>query len=191
MGGTQAAAMADIVIRVLDSGLGPRLFDQEPTDLVVTPQMTMPQVISAILAKLGGNRMSRLAIFAHGYVRYHDQQLQMSNLGGLGVQLGKDDLGFGSVDHFAALKGRFAPGGQIDMFACQIADTASADGPARSGAALMSRLAAAAGVPVRASDSVHNYRRNAYLGTIDRGDWEGNVFLFKPDGSTTPELVSR
>ena len=61
----------------------------------------------------------------------------------------------------------------------------------RSGAALMSRLAAVTGVAVRASDSVHKYQHNAYLGTIDRGDWEGNVFLFKPDGSKVPELVSR
>jgi hypothetical protein len=185
------AAMADIVIRVLDSGLGARLHDQEPTDLVVTPQMSMPQVISAILGKLGPNRLDRLAIFAHGYVRYHDQTLQMSNVGGFGVQLGKEDLKFGTVDQFARLKGRFAPGGRIDMFACQVADTAAPDGPARSGAALMSRLAAVTGVAVRASDSVHKYQHNAYLGTIDRGDWEGNVFLFKPDGSKVPELVSR
>jgi len=183
--------MAGIVVRVLDTRLGDRLYDQEPTDLIVTAQMPIAQIVGAIVGKVGGRRLDRLAIFAHGLYRRYDERLQYSHLAGVAVQLGKEDLDFSTVAEFARLKPCFAPGGQIDMFACNMAETKSADGPARSGAGLMRRLAALTGATVRTSDGVHNYRRITYLGAIDRGVWEGNIFLFRPDGRQELELVSR
>ena len=183
--------MPGIVVRVLDSRLGDRLFNREPSDLIVTPTMPMRDIVNAILGKLGGRSLGRLDILAHGYYTQHDARLRMSNVGGQGVMLGKENLGFDTVGAFAALKPRFDIDGRIDMFACQIADHVSADGPAKSGEALMRELARVAGVVVRASDSAHNFQRNAYLGTIDRGTWEGAVYLFYPDGRKVEELVSR
>lgn len=108
--------------------------------------------------------------------------------GGYGLEWGKDNLDFGTVIAFGALKGKFAPNGLLVIFGCAAADRGpdlgklSGDGPG-----LMRRLAALTGATVRVSDSLQQVPINWMTGQADRGAWSGRTFLFKPDGQQIDE----
>jgi hypothetical protein len=108
--------------------------------------------------------------------------------GGYGLEWGKDNLDFGTVSAFAALKSKFAANGMLVIFGCAAADRGpdlgklSGDGPG-----LMRRLAALTGATVRVSDSLQEVPVNWMTGQADRGAWSGRTFLFKPDGQQIDE----
>lgn len=108
--------------------------------------------------------------------------------GGYGLEWGKDNLDFGTVGAFGALKGKFAPNGLLVIFGCAAADRGpdlgqlSGDGPS-----LMRRLAALTGATVRVSDSLQEVPINWMTLQADRGAWSGRTFLFTPDGQQIDE----
>lgn len=83
----------------------------------------------------------------------------------------------------------------IDLYACAAAHGSSTTGFTGNGRLLMREIAGHAGALVRASDAVQVFRSrvqersmfgialpSTHLG-IELGAWEGNVWIFPPDGS--------
>lgn len=115
--------------------------------------------------------------------------------GGYGLLLGRENLTMHNVSAFQALRGKFAVRGIMDIYACAAADDGSTTGFTGNGRLLMAEIAGHAGALVRASDAVqiarHRYAERSLLHAgpgpidigIDCGRWEGNVWIFAPDGS--------
>ncbi|RVT95675.1 hypothetical protein EOD42_15875 [Rhodovarius crocodyli] len=190
--------MADIELRVLDTRIGARFRRPRPTDIIVGTTQPLADVITAISNGAGSGRISRLSICCHGYESgVESERAAYSHLGGgFGLQLGAGDLTWNTVSEFGALATKFAAGAIIDIYSCSAAeDSSDGTGFTGNGRALMRELAGYTGAIVRASDApqaftqgVVNHRLwrftlyTSYEG-VDFGEWEGTVWLFKPDGS--------
>lgn len=189
--------MAAVELRVLDTRIGARFKRPRPTDIIVGTSTTLTRLFDRVTAALGSNRLSRLSVCCHGYEGgVADERMAMSRMGGgFGLQLGQDDLTFDTVGAFNALSGRFMAGGQMDIYACAAAEDSSSTGFTGNGRLLMRELAGQINATVRASDSIQLYNHGVVTTTVfgipvfseyegvDFGDWEGNVWLFLPDGS--------
>lgn len=203
--------MAAIQTRAMDFRVAPKLADPQPQDVLVTKSMSVADAVTAILAKSGGQPLSRLTLISHGWGVLMEANISEefkvsvptpgpSNVsraapnvsriyGGYGLEFGRDNLDMGTVSAMGGLRGRFTDGGIIVVFGCAAADTGPniSDHMSGGGPALMKAISRFAGVPVRASDSLQEVPVNWYLGTADRGNFVGRTFLFKPDGQQVDE----
>ena len=189
--------MADINLRVMDRRVAPRYREPRPSDIVVGHQTPLATIFSRIVGAVGSDRLRRLSISCHGIMAgVADPRRMMSRPGGgFGLELGWEDLTLRNVTAFGALRGKFAPGGMIDLYACAAADDSSTHGFNGNGRLLMQQIAGYAGALLRASDAVQVFRTGWEEQTrfgitvaplnlgIDLGAWEGNVWIFSPDGS--------
>lgn len=189
--------MAVIELRLMDRRVAPRYREPRPSDVIVGEEMSLAEVFGRIVRAVGSNRLSKLYMSCHGIeAGVADPRRTMSRVGGgFGLSLGWEDLTLRNVSAFQALRGKFAPGGMIDLYACAAADNSSTTGFVGDGRLLMQEIAGHTGAFVRASDAVQIFRRssapNSWLGLplqpihmgIDLGPWEGNVWVFAPDGS--------
>ena len=190
--------MANIELRVLDTRIGARFKRPRPSDIIVGSYTALSQVITWISDAAGSNRISRLSICCHGYEGgVENESMAYSRVGGgFGLQLGSSDLTWNTVSDFGALAPKFGPGAMIDIYSCAAAEDATeGTGFTGNGRALMRELAGYTGATVRASDAVqvysHGVRNRGFWGItfyteyegVDFGEWEGAVWLFKPDGS--------
>ncbi|UPY38288.1 hypothetical protein [Sediminicoccus sp. KRV36] len=195
--------MADIHLRVMDRRVAPRYREPRPSDLVVGLETHLYTLFRRILGVVGRHRLRRLSICCHGIeAGVADQRRMVSRVGGgFGLSLGWEDLTLATAGSFQALRGKFAPGGMIDLYACAAADDSSTTGFTGNGRLLMREIAGHANALVRASDAVQVFRTTtmersflgfplqpAHLG-IDCGAWEGNVWIFPPSGAA-PRLDS-
>lgn len=189
--------MANVVGRIMDARVAPRYREPRPSDIVVHNDH-LSRIFGRILDGLGPNRLSRLSICCHGLMADMTAPNRMlSRLGGgFGLQLGWDNLTLSSAHNFARLRGKFAPGGMIDIYACAAADDSSTTGFTGNGHLLMREIAGQAGAIVRASDAIQVNTRGwqpqpSIFGVarppldlgVFMGPWEGNVWIFSPDGS--------
>jgi len=208
--------MTAIHIRALDADVAPKLANREPWDVIVTEKMTAADAVSAILANLGPNKLSRLTLIVHGVgvlmegnrAAGHDMSVPLPNqlnvsraprnfskiYGGYGLLVGKDILSLETCAPFQRLNGKFTDGALLVIFGCAAADTGPNLGTTFKGArlsgdgpGLMQTLARLSGAPVRAADSLQQVPVNWMLGTADRGPWTGRTFLFMPDGRQIDE----
>ena len=184
--------MANIELRVLDTRIGARFREPRPSDIIVGSATPFSTMFRRITTALGSNKLRRLSICCHGKEwGVSDPRVAMSRMGGgFGLQLGATDLGWNTVGDFSVLDGKFASNGMLDIYACSAAeDTSDGTGFTGNGRLLMRELAGNIGATVRASDATQYYRHGprSFLGIswysgVDFGDWEGNVWLFTPDG---------
>ena len=203
--------MEAIQMRAMDYRVASKINDRGPYDVLVTESMSVAGAVSAIVSKIGSHKVSRLTLISHGYNEIvegnevpaysvsvvlpgpPDVSQPPANFskvyGGYGLEFGNDDLSMETAPAFGRLDGAFTDGGLIVVFGCAAAGSGpylnqrlTGDGPA-----LMKALARFAGVPVRASDSLQDVKFNFYLGTADRGPWNGRTFLFMPDGRQIDE----
>jgi hypothetical protein len=189
--------MAAVELRILDTRIGARFRRPRPSDIIVGTATPLTRLFERVTSALGSNRLSCLSICCHGYeAGVADDRVAMSRMGGgFGLQLGQDDLTFDTVGAFSALAGKFGGGGQMDIYACAAAEDSSSTGFTGNGRLLMRELAGQIAATVRASDSVQTYNHGVVTTTlfgipvyseyegVDFGEWEGNVWLFLPDGS--------
>ncbi|MDB5414991.1 MAG: hypothetical protein JWR10_3326 [Rubritepida sp.] len=196
--------MASIELRVLDTRIGARFKEPRPSDIIVGSVTPLSTLMTQITGALGSDRLGRLSVCCHGYESgVADPRVAMSRPGGgFGLQLGGDDLTWGTVSAFSSLSGKFANGGMFDIYACAAAeDTSDGNGFTGNGRLLMRELAGYSGATVRASDSIQNYTAGVvattFLGIqvgthysgVDFGEWEGNVWLFTPDGARSRDTA--
>lgn len=185
--------MAVIELRVLDTRIGARFDKPRPSDIVVGSTTSLSDIIDKIVSGVGSNQLSKLSICCHGYESgIENEETAMSRPGGgFGLELGADDLTWQTVSAFSALDGTFTSGGILEIYACAAAeDTTDGTGFTGNGRLLMRELAGNANATVRASDAIQNYTAGVtgigpftWYSGVDFGDWEGNVWLFLPDGS--------
>ena len=185
--------MADIVLRVLDTRIGARFDKPKPSDIIVGSATKLDKIIESIVKGVGTNRLRTLSVCCHGYeAGVADQRAAMSYIGGgFGLELGADNLTWETVSAFSPLNGKFASDGILEIYSCAAAaDSSGGNGFTGNGMLLMRELAGYVGASVRASDTIQEYTHGvdslfgfSWYNGVDFGEWEGNVWLFTPDGS--------
>jgi hypothetical protein len=185
--------MASIELRVLDTRIGARFDKPRSSDIIVGSTTPLDDIIDKIVSGVGSNQLSKLSICCHGYESGIENEVTAMSKpgGGFGLQLGGDDLTWKTVSAFSALGGKFTSNGILEIYACAAAeDTTEGTGFTGNGRLLMRELAGNVNATVRASDAVQYYSAGVtgigpftWYNGVDFGDWEGNVWLFLPDGS--------
>lgn len=134
------------------------------------------------LVTIAGNvavtgKIKSLFILCHGY----ESGFSFLTQGGLGLQLGKEDLKPSTVDQWKVINGMVE---RIVVYSCGAAYTGTDyfNGSTHDGQSLMSKLAKNTGAFVFAADKTQWYNPNFY----DFGEWEGNVYMFFPTGGMFP-----
>jgi hypothetical protein len=128
---------------------------------------------------------TELAIACHGYMTHsYDNASNTELRGGQGLQLCRESLLVDNVNAASALSGYFS---RIWLMACGPAGTL-----VHTSRPFCRELAHYANTPVIASDTAQRYHPGTYdeAARISRqvlrfGNWEGNVYLFTPDGNVT------
>ncbi len=151
-------------------GAAPALADNQWDVDASIPMAHVVGWTNVVASRNGG--LKKLIVMCHGY--------EASGRGGFGLQLGAEGLTLATVDLFTKLKGLVK---SIIIYACAAADTA----PGRrmttgDGGLLMSRLAVRASCYVVASSTAQIYTYGS-KSPIDFGSWEGDVYLFGPNGN--------
>jgi hypothetical protein len=122
-------------------------------------------------------------IFCHGYAGQSPGAQMSIDAGGMGLELGAEDVLHSNVARWRAIKGRAQ---NIVIYACAAASTLSENvGTTADGRYLMGALALNTGAHVYAGDLIQWYTKHANLsnGRFEFGAWEGQLLHFPPDGS--------
>jgi hypothetical protein len=141
------------------------------------------------LAQLDGQQA--LYILCHGYAGASSRGLVCGDMGGMGLQLGREDLLHSNVSRWAAIRGSVS---HVVVYSCGAADTQFENrGTAADGRYLMGALALHTRAPVYAADRIQWYTtgRGGLNGTINFGNWEGTLFRFDPNGTFAPAAGNR
>lgn len=129
-------------------------------------------------------------IMCHGYAGTNRSAGTCMDAGGMGLQLGFENVLHGNVGLWSAIAGKV---GNIVVYSCAAANTESGnEGTTSDGRYLMGALAIHTGATVYAADRIQWYRRynNLPNGRFEFGAWEGRLLRFPPDG-TPPTEVAR
>jgi hypothetical protein len=124
----------------------------------------------------------KIMVMAHGFEDAKNKR------GGLGMQLGKENLGVHNVQKWNTLKGKVK---EIILYSCAVADVQigkSNEAVEGNGVYFCSQLAFYSGATVTASMNTQYYDNGEGIiwdSEIDFGDWEGIVLVFSPDGKVT------
>jgi peptidoglycan hydrolase-like protein with peptidoglycan-binding domain len=162
-------------------------------DLVITVGNTIPLVsaFSRVQRYAAQQAMPiELLIMSHGFESQNDwvgQQSVVRGIGGSGLELGKENLTMLTVPLTSIMNGYVDT---ITVFVCSAAQTHPGyAGTARDGQRLFSAFSARTSAIVYAADATQWYGRlpmaNATSNVIDFGTFEGNLWMFEPDGSRT------
>jgi hypothetical protein len=115
----------------------------------------------------------RIKVFAHGLYR--------NGRGGMGIQMGADNITLQTVEQLRPLHGLVAYG--IDIYACGAAQMQRGGRRGHgNGRMLCRRIAEVTGTFVRAAEFEQDYHTLGDLWPIDFGEWEGRVLTFGPRG---------
>lgn len=129
------------------------------------------------LVRLDG--MQNLYILCHGYAGQSERGLVCGDMGGEGLELGKEGVMHTNVARWSALRGDLE---NIVVHSCGAADTQPENvGTHADGKYLMGSLAIHTSATVYAGDRIQWYA--GATGTIDFGKWEGTLWKFTPSGS--------
>jgi hypothetical protein len=175
--------------------------------LLVDGNKPLAQFFEEVKSRMQNRKLGVLSLLAHGYGEweYSDKTLKKTKQihGGFGMEFCKEGITLDTVDSFKALKGLFKDQeiGIIKLMGCAMAAESQfriyPNGPVKEGFGrkLCSKLANVTGVSVMASDALQSvnidrnertYRWGSDIRTIKAcakfGDWEGNVWIFRPDG---------
>src|SRR5690606_16945959 len=132
------------------------------------------------LVRLDGAQ--NLCILCHGYAGQSERGQLCGDMGGEGLELGREGMLHTNVARWSAIRGDIS---NIVVHACGAADTQPENvGTNADGKYLMGSLAIHANVTVYAADRIQWYFGST--GTIDFGRWEGTLWKFEPSGSFAP-----
>lgn len=161
------------------------------TNILITCQVNSSTSTSSIFSQVNtaaslnrGNKLHSIFILCHGYAGTNERGRMSMDAGGMGLQLGKDDLTHSNVGLWEAIKNKTE---NIVVYSCAAANTergnefTSADGKY-----LMGALAIHTNANVYAADRIQWYGPRNY----NFGAWEGNLFLFPRTGGS-PTRASR
>jgi hypothetical protein len=170
-------------------------------ETIVVDEMTpMPDLMRQIKNAVDypSTKIGMLVIAAHGYA---ERGADGKTHDGFGMQLCKEDLDMASVRFFRALDGLFANHELgITLLGCGVAAQERANmggGIVKMGFGehLCKAIAVGTSTGVMASSTVQNVTVGQItarikgsiesVDVVDPGAWEGNVWIFKPDGSKT------
>jgi hypothetical protein len=135
-----------------------------------------------IRAEASIEQVRSLFILCHGYAGI-DRRARMSmDAGGMGLQLGQENVTQQNVSMWRSIRGIVR---NIVIYACAAANTEPDNvGTDADGRYLMGSLALHTGADVYAADSIQWYDpRGGRTGLIDFGGWEGRLLRFTPDGA--------
>jgi hypothetical protein len=153
-------------------------------------QNTSLDGVLTLLAFFGKNNKGygKITIMAHGF------EDGKTHRGGLGMQLGKENLGLHNVQKWNALKGKVR---EIILLSCSVAgvQVGKSNKPQEgNGIYFCAQLAFYSGATVTASMNTQYYNSGKGIiwdSEIDFGEWEGVVLTFSPDGKMTLPNGSR
>lgn len=147
----------------------------------------LTQAFSVIktLVRLDGEQ--NLYILCHGYAGRSKRGLVCGDMGGEGLELGREGVMHTNVSRWTAIRGDVA---NIVVHSCGAADTQVENvGSNADGKYLMGALALHTGAMVYAGDRIQWYMGST--GTINFGKWEGTLWKFEPSGSFAPAPGNR
>lgn len=152
----------------------------------------LASVFSKVNARAGqvGGKIGTLFILCHGYAGENTRAAVSADAGGMGLQLGREDILHDNVDRWRAIKNKVE---NIVVYSCAAADTeAGNEGTTADGRYLMGALAIYTNAHVYAADRIQWYVRYGNLpnGRYDFGAWEGQLWHFPPSGAP-PSQVTR
>jgi hypothetical protein len=139
-------------------------------------------------AKASG-RIHSMFILCHGYAGSNPRAQMSMDAGGMGLQLGRDNVLHSNVSMWTAIKDKVQ---NIVIYACAASNTESGnEGTTADGRYLMGALAIHTNANVFAADRIQWYStyNNVSNGRYDFGAWEGQLWHFPPSGQP-PRIVA-
>lgn len=141
-------------------------------------------------ARAAGGKLHSMFILCHGFAGSNTRAAMSMDAGGMGLQLGRENVLHRNVAIWSAISGKVE---NIVVYSCAAGDTQPGnEGSTADGRYLMGALAIHTNANVFAADriqwySTHNGQSN---GRYDFGAWEGTLFKFPPSGNP-PSIVRR
>lgn len=137
-------------------------------------QTAFSRVDTAVM--LNGGKLHTIFILCHGYAGSNRRARVSMDAGGMGLQLGKEDVLHSNVSMWEAISGK---ADNIVVYSCAASNTeAGNEGTAADGKYLMGALAIHTNATVYGGDRIQWYNPSNY----DFGRWEGQLWRFPPTG---------
>lgn len=137
----------------------------------------------ASAARSGGG-IHTLFIFCHGYAGTNSRAGMCADAGGMGLQLGRENVLHTNVGAWTAVRGKVS---NIVVYSCAASNTERGNqGTTADGQYLMGALALHTNATVFAADRIQWYSTYNGLanGRFEFGEWEGQLWEFPPDGTS-------
>ncbi len=145
-----------------------------------TPLAAVFREIKATVRAAG--KFHTMFVLCHGYAGENVRAQVSMDAGGMGLQLGKEDVLHSNVDRWAAIKNLVE---NIVVYSCAAANTERGnEGTTADGRYLMGALAIHTNANVFAADRIQwfNTWQGKANGAFDFGAWEGQLWYFPPSG---------
>ena len=145
-----------------------------------TPLTTTFRQINSVSDAVGV--IDHMFVLCHGFAGANRRAAVSMDAGGMGLQLGKENVLHVNVDLWRAIRNKVR---NIVVYSCGAADTQPGnEGTTADGRYLMGALALHTGATVYAADRIQWYGTYNGLpnGRFDFGAWEGQLYRFGPDG---------
>lgn len=134
--------------------------------------------------------VQRLFILCHGYAGINQRAGLCADMGGMGLELGREGVLHSNVARWSAIRGAVS---SIVVYSCGAADTQPENvGTPADGKYLMGALALHTQATVYAADRIQWYTTGSSSnGPFNFGSWEGTLWKFDPNGSFGPAAGNR
>ncbi|QQS41140.1 MAG: hypothetical protein IPM63_17535 [Acidobacteriota bacterium] len=125
---------------------------------------------------INGGKLHTIFILCHGYAGSNNNARMSMDAGGMGLQLGQEDVLHNNVSMWEAIKDQTE---NIVVYSCAASNTeAGNEGTTADGKYLMGALAIHTNATVYAADRIQWYNPDHY----DFGRWEGDLWRFPANG---------
>ncbi len=134
-------------------------------------------------ARASGGKIHSMFILCHGYAGSNPNAGMSMDAGGMGLQLGRENVMHTNVAMWSAIAGKVD---NMVVYSCAAGDTQPGnEGTTADGRYLMGALAIHTNANVYAADKIQWYRRHEGLsnGRYEFGAWEGTLYKFPPSGN--------
>ena len=143
---------------------------------------TLSSMFSSVATAAGSSKINTMFVLCHGYAGTNDSAGVCMDAGGMGLQLGAEQVLHTNVSRWEDIEGTCK---NIVVYACAAANTESGnEGSTADGRYLMGALAIHTGATVYAGDRIQWYNP----AKMDFGKWEGRLWAFQPSG-IPPKVV--
>jgi hypothetical protein len=127
---------------------------------------------------LNGGKLHTIFILCHGFAGTNPSAQMSMDAGGMGLQLGRENVLHGNVNLWESIKDKTS---NIVVYSCAASNTeAGNEGSTADGKYLMGALAIHTNATVYAADRIQWYQTTDY----DFGAWEGQLWQFPPSGGS-------